>query len=74
MALKLIWSPTANRSLEKTIYYLQEEWTFREILKLEKNIEEVLMIISQNPKTFTKSQIKSQYRKALCRQEQLSYL
>lgn len=56
MALKLIWSPTANRSLEKTIYSLQEEGTFRETLKLEKNIEEVVMIISQNPKTFTRSQ------------------
>lgn len=50
MALKVVWTPHAERGLNKVIEYLEEEWTVLEILNLEQNLENLLNRISKYPK------------------------
>ncbi|CAH8284881.1 plasmid stabilization system protein ParE [Mariniflexile fucanivorans] len=50
MALKIVWTPQAERGLNKVIEYLEEEWTALEILNLEQNLRDLLDRISKYPK------------------------
>lgn len=50
MALKIVWTPQAERGLDKAIEYLEEEWTINEILHLEQNLNDLLTRISKYPK------------------------
>lgn len=50
MALRIVWTPQADRGLDKVIEYLEEEWTIREILNLEQNLQNLLNRISKYPK------------------------
>lgn len=50
MALKIVWTPQAERGLDKVIEYLEEEWTAMEILNLEQNLQGFLNRISKYPK------------------------
>jgi len=50
MALKIVWTPQADRGLDKVIEYLEEEWTVMEILNLEQNLQDLLNRISKYPK------------------------
>ena len=50
MALKIIWTPQANSGLAKVITYLEKNWTKKEILNLENNINELIERISKYPK------------------------
>ncbi len=50
MALKIVWTPQANKGLEKILLYLEEEWTVKEILNLEQKIQSLLNRISKYPK------------------------
>jgi hypothetical protein len=49
MALKIKWTPQADKGLAIVIEYLEAEWTFREILQLEENINQVANQISLFP-------------------------
>ena len=50
MALKIVWTPQAERGLDKVIEYLEKEWTVLEILNLEQNINDLLNRITKYPK------------------------
>jgi len=50
MALKIVWTPRADKGLANVISYLEEEWTIQEIQKLEKNLTSLLDRISNYPK------------------------
>lgn len=50
MALKIVWTPQADRGLNKVITYLEEEWTMIEILNLEHSLQDLLNRISKYPK------------------------
>lgn len=50
MALKIVWTPQALKGLETVISYLEEEWTSREIIQLESNINHLLEQIKSYPK------------------------
>lgn len=49
MALKFVWTPQAERGLDRVLAYLEEEWTLAEILNLEQNLNDLLIRISKNP-------------------------
>ena len=49
---KILWTDFALKELEKTIEYLEENWTEKELKNLAENIEEKLALISQNPNLF----------------------
>jgi plasmid stabilization system protein ParE len=65
MALIVKWTLQAERGLDKVIKYLEKEWTVKEILQLEKNIERVIYQISQNPELFPKSETNKKLYKAI---------
>ncbi len=56
MALNIKWTKQANKGLNKVIEYLEQEWTFKEILNLEENIKQVTNQISVFPNLFPKSE------------------
>ena len=52
-------------SQEKTIEYLEENWTERELKSLAFEIEKTLSLISHNPNIFQVSEIKKDIRRAV---------
>ena len=52
MAIKIVWTPQAERGLVNVIEYLEEEWTVKEIHNLEQNLQEFLVRISKYPKIY----------------------
>ncbi len=65
MALKIVWTPQAEKGLETVIDYLEKEWTIQEILQLEKNINDFLDKISKYPKIFPVSEKYKNLRKGI---------
>lgn len=50
MALNIVWTPQAEKGLDKVLEYLQEEWSAKEILALESRIFDLTERISKYPK------------------------
>ena len=65
MALKIKWTPQADNGLSIVIEYLEAEWTFREILQLEENINQVTNQISLFPNLYPKSETYKNLHKAI---------
>jgi plasmid stabilization system protein ParE len=65
MALEVKWTLQANKGLAKVIAYLEAEWTFREILQLEKNIIQVIRQIVLFPDLYPKSETYKNLHKAI---------
>nr|WP_315201056.1 type II toxin-antitoxin system RelE/ParE family toxin [uncultured Flavobacterium sp.] len=65
MALVVKWTLQADKGLSKVITYLEEEWTFREILQLEKNIIQVTSQIVLFPDLYPKSVAYKNLHKAI---------
>jgi plasmid stabilization system protein ParE len=63
MALTVKWTLQAEKGLGKVIEYLEKEWTVKEILQLEKNINQVIHQIGLNPELYPKSEKNKQLRK-----------
>src|SRR5690554_5403988 len=55
MAFEIIWSPQAEKGLDKVLEYLQEEWSANEILSLEKKIIVFVERISKYPTIYPPS-------------------
>ena len=58
---RILWTDFALKELEKTIEYLEENWTEKELRNLAENIEEKLALISQNPNLFQASSYKKKF-------------
>ena len=54
---KIEWTDYALEELAKTIEYLEKNFTERELKNLSVEIEAVIKLISQNPKTFQKTDV-----------------
>ena len=65
MALDIKWTPKADKGLAIVIEYLEAEWTFREILQLEKNINQVISQISHFPDLYPQSETFENLHKAI---------
>lgn len=52
MALEIVWTPQADKGLNKVMKYLEEEWTEIEILNLEQNINNLISQIRKYPKIY----------------------
>lgn len=50
MALKIVWTPQAEKGLNDVITFLEKEWSAKEILSLEQNLKTFLNRISKYPK------------------------
>lgn len=62
---KILWTDFALSELEKTIEYLKENWTERELHNLALEIEETLTLLSHNPNLFQSSNIKKDIRRVI---------
>lgn len=62
---KILWTDNALKELEKTIAYLEENWTEKELRTLAINLEKTLLLISHNPFAFQSSEIKPDIRRAV---------
>ncbi|WP_379952870.1 type II toxin-antitoxin system RelE/ParE family toxin [Dokdonia sp. R78006] len=52
MAYKVTWTLNAKEGLQDVIFYLEQEWTSKEILKLDIAISATVKTISSNPLSF----------------------
>ncbi len=55
MEVTVKWTPQAEKGLDKTILYLEKEWTTKEILQLEKDIDEFINRIIAHPQAYPKT-------------------
>ena len=62
---KILWTDFALKELENTIEYLEENWTEKEMQNLAVNIEETLILISQNPDLFQVSEVKKDIKRVV---------
>ncbi len=65
MALKIVWTTQAEKGLERVINYLENNWTSKEILNLERNIEEFIKRIAKYPKIYPATSKYKNLRKGL---------
>lgn len=70
---KIHWTDNALDELAKTIGYLQENFTDKEIRKLALNIERTVELISRNPNIFSKSEFKGTYKIVILKYNTLYY-
>lgn len=59
---KILWTDFALEELSKTIEYLEENFTEKEIGRLAQEIERTTLLISNNPNLFPKSEFKKIHR------------
>ena len=62
---KILQTDFALKELEQTIRYLEEYWSETELRNLATNIEETLVLISQNPYLFQESEFKKGIRRVI---------
>jgi plasmid stabilization system protein ParE len=55
---KVLWTKNALEELNKTIEYLEQNFSEKEIHKLANKIENISELISQNPHLFSKLNLK----------------
>lgn len=55
---RILWTDFALIELERTIKYIEENWTEKELRNLASKLEETLSLLSQNPNMFQVSDIK----------------
>lgn len=65
MALKIVWTNQALKGFQEVLNYLEEEWTAKEVLQLEKNIDGFIERISRYPNIYPASKTKQKLRKGL---------
>lgn len=53
---KIEWTDHALVELKQTYQYLEENWTSKELTKLSLDIEQIISLISKNPKIFPVSE------------------
>jgi plasmid stabilization system protein ParE len=62
---KILWTDNALKELQKTVEYLEEHWTEKELKNLSTNLEKTLNLISQNPYLFQESDFKKDVRRVV---------
>ena len=58
---EILWTENALNELEKTISYLKENWTEKEIRKLALAVEKTVLLLTKNPLLFPESDIKKTF-------------
>lgn len=62
---KILWTNNALNELEKTIKYLEENLTEKELKTLALRLENILILILENPRLFQSSGIKKDLRRVV---------
>ena len=69
----ILWTSNALTEIEKTIEYLDENFSGKEIKKLGEKIEEITNLISQNPLIFPKSETQNIHKVVLLKYNTMYY-
>jgi plasmid stabilization system protein ParE len=59
------WTAHAQKELEQTLNFLEQNWTEIELRKFSRNLENTLAFIAQNPCVFPESMVKKGVRRCL---------
>jgi plasmid stabilization system protein ParE len=70
---KIFWTENALNELAKTIEYLEENFTDKEIKKLAQKLESTTALLSKNPTIFPKSEFKDIHRVVILKHNTLYY-
>ena len=62
---KILWTDHALDELQKTIDFLEENWTEKELRNLAIKLEETITLISHNPDLFQVSESHKELRRAV---------
>lgn len=65
MEIEIVWTIRAERGLNKTLDYLEKEWSTKEILRLEKNITAFIERIKLQPNIYPKTKKFKQLHKGM---------
>ncbi|MDX2128709.1 MAG: type II toxin-antitoxin system RelE/ParE family toxin [Chloroherpetonaceae bacterium] len=69
----VVWTDNAVEELSKTIKYLQENFTEKEIQRLAQKVDRVIDLISRNPLVFPKSKVKPIHRFVILKYNTMYY-
>jgi hypothetical protein len=58
---EILWTENALNELQKTINYLKENWTEKEIQKLALAVEKTILLLTKKPLLFPESDIKKTF-------------
>ena len=64
MAIEIDWSDEARTTFDHNIYYLQTQWTEREVRKFIQQTEQAISRIQQQPESYPPGNRSKKYRKA----------
>lgn len=70
---KIVWTENALQELQTTIEYLEAEFSEKELARLAQKIEDITVLISQNPQLFSKSSSTNIFRVPVLRLNTLYY-
>jgi len=62
---RILWTDFALIELERTIKYIEEQWTEKELRNLASKLEEMLSLLSRNPNLFQVSDIEKDIRRVV---------
>ena len=70
---KILWTENALEELERTLEYLERNFTRKELERLSEKIESTVSLISQNPFLFSKSDKKNIHRVVILKYNTMYY-
>lgn len=70
---KIFWTDFALSELEKTLEYIEENWSEKELRNLALKIEKTLLLLSHHPNLFQASDIKKEIRRVVVTKQNTLY-
>lgn len=70
---KILWTDHAISELNKTIEYLENNWTKKELIKFSTKLDHTIELISKTPEIFAASFKKAEIRKAVVEKHNTLY-
>ena len=64
MAIEIGWSDEAKTTFDHNIFYLQSEWTDKEVIKFIQQTEQAIKRIEEYPESYPPGNRSKKYRKA----------
>lgn len=71
--MKIVWSSKARSNFDHLVFFLEQKWEIKVIIKLFEELESVLNLISENPHLFPVISDKKQIRKCVIRKKTLLF-
>ena len=73
MALRIDWTTQADRTYENIVLYLEQQWSEREVKNFVIRVNEMLQLISKNPRLYKKSKQKDIHEAVINKHNTLYY-